>query len=62
VSWGDGRASWVEAEMADVKSSSFGQGRAELSRTAGLLWSEMGATAEPPLSHEELGIGGMGRL
>jgi hypothetical protein len=42
--------------------SSSGQGGAELSRTAGLLWSEMDATPVLPPSCEELEIGGMGRL
>jgi hypothetical protein len=52
----------TEAETADIKLRSSSQGRVELSRTADLLWSEMGATVAPPPSREELGIGGMRRL
>jgi hypothetical protein len=63
ASWGDGQESRAEALTAGVKlSSSIWSGQAKLSRPAVLLWSEMGATAAPPLSREELGIGGMERL
>jgi hypothetical protein len=48
--------------MAGVKLTSSSQGRAELSRAAGLLWLEMGATAALSPSHEELGIVGNGEV
>jgi hypothetical protein len=46
-------------KTASVRSSSSGRGQAELNRTTGLLeLEEMGATAVPPPSREELGIEG----
>jgi hypothetical protein len=50
-------------ESASIKSSSSGRGQAELSLTTGLSeLEEMGSTATPPPSREELGIGGNGEV